>query len=282
MELPVVSYAVAGCPGLSLPAHRTRPLPPPGPRGRKARLPSLALELARCAVGERELPETTAVLFGTALGCLTETEAFLENMITNNEETPMPRAFSASVHNAMASRVAITLGARGTNRTYVHGEVSFAQACRFASSDPNGPVLIGALDEFTAFIARGRFADFPQEAGAGSEGGAVILCRTGEPPLAVIREARFGGRGELAAWLRESGADLQLASRDLGPEVSPYPPLVGRHPSSVASAVAAAVALLAGDLQPSAFGRATRPHRIAVGVESRLGDLAMIVLDRGA
>ena len=30
-ELPIVSYAVAGCPGLSLPEHRVRPLPPPGP-----------------------------------------------------------------------------------------------------------------------------------------------------------------------------------------------------------------------------------------------------------
>ena len=93
----IAGYAAA-------PAHVALP---PQKAGRRARLPTVAIALARYAVGEIILPAHAAIYFGTAYGDATETEAFVENMILNHEEFPKPRAFAASVHNAMASRVAM-------------------------------------------------------------------------------------------------------------------------------------------------------------------------------
>ena len=176
-------------------------MPPPGAKGRKARLPDLAVALARRAVGDREVPEETAVEFGTAFGSLTETESFVENMIRAREETPKPRHFSASVHNAMASRVAMALGAKGPCRTFVHGELSFLQAVR--SARRSRFALVGALDERTPYVDRAREVCGK---GAGGDHVPIPLEDVGrgtavEAPVVERRgRARIAGRrGEAAA-----------------------------------------------------------------------------------
>jgi len=250
VELNVVSYAVAGSD--AFPAHRTVPLPPPGAR-RKARLPTLAAQMARVALGERDVDEETGVSFGTALGCLTETEAFVENMVRAREEMPKPRAFSSSVHNAIASRVAMEIGARGPCRTFVHGEVSFVQAL-FAA---RAPALIGALDERTAYVDRGRRACGK---GPGGEGGAVLYCADDAPGLAVIRTVLFTRSARrIAETLRDAAPDVTLKD--------------DTHSSACATATALAVAMLAREIESDA-------RRIAVVVGSRLGDHGLLILER--
>ena len=262
VDLPVLSYATAGCPLLG--AHDVA-LPPPGPRGRRARLPELAVAMARLAAGDRETDEQTSVVFGTALGCLTETESFVENMIRAKEATPKPRAFSASVHNAIASRVAMALVARGACRTFVHGEISFLLALRSART----PALVGALDEHTPYVDRGRAAcTSPPGKGEPGEGGAVFFCGEG-PPLAIIREVRFARPDDPAAWIAEraEGADATLRAP-------------GDHPSSAAVTTAIAVAVLAGTLEPPQAGLDQRPGSIAVAAASRLGDAGVLIVEQ--
>ena len=215
-------------------------MPPPGPKGRKARLPDLAVKLAREAVGELAVPDQTAVEFGTAYGSLTETESFVENMVREHEETPKPRHFSASVHNAMASRVAMALSAKGPCRTFVHGSLSFLQAVR--SARRNEFAVVGALDECTPYVERGRNA-----AGAkpGSEGGAVFFCGEGD----ALAELSIGGDASVV-W---QAADF------------------GAHPAASAVAVAQAVAMLAD---------ATHPDRIAIDVVSRFGESGRLLVTR--
>ena len=221
-------------------------MPPPGAQGRKARLPDLAVALARRAVGDREVPEETAVEFGTALGSLTETESFLENMIRAREETPKPRHFSASVHNAMASRVAMALGAKGPCRTFVHGELSFLQAVR--SARRSRFALVGALDERTPYVDRAREVCGK---GAGGEGGAVFFCGEGD----AVAEISTGGRGDSG----ETGVIWR-------PE--DYLPRTGDHPS--ASAVAVALAIDALETSP----------RIAIEIVSRFGERGRLLVER--
>src|SRR5690606_14663565 len=108
-------------------------LPPEGTGRQGGRTGRLALALARQALGDEEPAPNTATIFGTGLGCLTETAAFVEHMNAAAEATPKPRMFAASVHNAIASRVALQFGARGECQTFSHGEVSFAHAV-FAAS----------------------------------------------------------------------------------------------------------------------------------------------------
>ena len=219
-------------------------MPPPGAKGRKARLPDLAVALVRAAVGERTVSEETAVEFGTALGSLTETESFVENMIRAHEETPKPRHFSASVHNAMASRVAIAIGAKGPCRTFVHGELSFLQAVR--SARRSRFAVVGALDERTPYVDRAREACGK---GAGGEGGAVFFCGEGDDALA---ELSVGG---------ERQADVVWRPED-------YLPRTGDHPSASAVAVALAIAEL------------DRSPRIAIEVVSRFGERGRLLVER--
>ena len=229
MSLRVLAFAVAD-------DH----MPPPGAKGRKARLPDLAVRLAREAVGERTVPELTAVEFGTAYGSLTETESFVENMIREREATPKPRHFSASVHNAMASRVAMALGAKGPCRTFVHGELSFVQAVR--SARRSRFALVGGLDECTPYVDRGRAAC---GLGAGGEGGAVFYCGDG-PALA---ELSVGGEGDVC-W---DAADY------------------GEHPAACAVAVARAIDALADPAHAA---------RIAIDVTSRFGEQGRLLVTR--
>ena len=229
MKLRVLGFAVAD-----------DQMPPAGAKGRKARLPDLAVRLAREAVGERDVPELTAVEFGTAYGSLTETESFVENMIREHEETPKPRHFSASVHNAMASRVAMALGAKGPCRTFVHGELSFVQAVR--SARRGRFALVGALDERSPYVDRGRAACGLD---AGGEGGAVFYCGDG-PALA---ELSIGGDADLC-W---NAAE------------------VANHPAACAVAVARAIAALSDPAHPG---------RIAIDVTSRFGEAGRLMVTR--
>jgi hypothetical protein len=233
-------------------AYAASPLhvaPPPQRAGRQARLPKLAIALVRHAIADRELPEETAVFFGSGYGAATETEAFVENMIRLGEEQPKPRAFSASVHNTMASRVAMALGAKGSNRTYVHGDLSFPLALKAACG--HRFAIVGSLDESTPYIRRGRAACGKD---AGSEGGAVFLV-TGEdePARATVR---FDGEAD--AWVRAGD----------------------EHPSMPATATALAVGILCGELEPEALGLENRPQSIGIRVVSRFGERARIVVDQ--
>ena len=248
MELRVVSYAVAG--DDSFPRGRVVDTPPHGAR-RKARLPTLAAALARCAIGDRQVSADTGVSFGTALGCLTETAAFVENMIRENEEMPKPRAFSSSVHNAIASRVALDVGAHGPCRTFVHGAVSFVQALFAART----PALVGGLDERTSYVE--------QICPDATEGGAVLYCADDGPGLAVIRRAVFArSERRIVEALREADPDITL-----------------RDVRDCATATAKAVAMLSGEIETDGEPNGD-PRSIAVVVGSRLGDHGLVLIER--
>lgn len=221
---------------------------PPEGAGRRARLPSVAVALAKLAAGRRALPRDTAVFFGTGYGAATETEAFVENMFRHGEETPKPRAFSASVHNAMASQVAMALGAKGACRTFVHGELSFLAAMRSAHGYPFS--IVGSLDESTPYIRRGRAAC---ERDPGGEGGAVFVCGDQADGLA---EVRFHGHAAVTVRVPDD------------------------HPSMSAVVAAKAVGILCGKLEPGALDLTERPESIAIAVRSRFRERDSLILER--
>jgi len=233
----VVGYAAA-------PQHVEMP---PQKAGRRARLPTVAIALARHAIGEAPVPADSAICFGTAYGDATETEAFVENMVVNREEFPKPRAFSASVHNAMASRVAMALGITGPNRTYVHAELSFYLALRAARRHP--VTLVGALDESTPLIRAGH-----EQCGKPlrGEGGGVLFCRS-------------DGEGALARVLFDAEADAWITADG--------------HPAMPATLAALATAVLAGHADPAELKLAKAPKRIGIRIVSRFGERRRIVLE---
>ena len=102
IDLHVAGWATCGSGAEQAPDAHREPLPGPGTRRRGGRAPLLAAALCRRALstssdegaGPAALGQAS-VLFGTALGCLTETQLFVEHMIQAEEATPKPRAFSA-------------------------------------------------------------------------------------------------------------------------------------------------------------------------------------------
>jgi hypothetical protein len=238
--------------------------------------------LARRAAGDA-MPAETSIAFGTSLGCLTETVEFLDNLIAQDGANPAPRAFSASVHNAIASRVAIALGARGACRTFTHGEVSFVQACAAVLRDRPASALVGGLDETTPAVRQAC----PRLDG---EGGAVLVCGAGHA-LATLRTAASARPQDPAPFLQEciAGVDavlLDLRSRRkeiLRAVAAPTIDLhsrVGTHPSACAAGAALAVALLAGEISPGSTGLATRPRALGVVISSARADLGVLVFTR--
>jgi len=95
-----------------------------------------------------------AIITGTGLGCIEDTEKFLASMIRNNEEFLTPTSFIQSTHNTVAGQIALLLGCHGYNFTFVHRGISFESALtdalmQIGSGDLEN-ALVGGTDEVTA------------------------------------------------------------------------------------------------------------------------------------
>jgi 3-oxoacyl-[acyl-carrier-protein] synthase II len=96
-----------------------------------------------------------AILVGTGMGCLEDTEKFLKDIYQSEEQISSPTQFMQSTHNTVASQIAIMLGCKNYNFTYVHRGFSFESAMfdamlQFAEGDGKKmDILLGGLDEIT-------------------------------------------------------------------------------------------------------------------------------------
>jgi len=95
-----------------------------------------------------------AIITGTGLGCIEDTEKFLGNMIRNNEEFLTPTSFIQSTHNTVGAQIALLMGCHGYNFTYVHRGFSFESAILDSliqlESGRAQSILLGAADELTS------------------------------------------------------------------------------------------------------------------------------------
>lgn len=127
----------------------------PNQRRRLNRMVQMALIAAR----KSHSPDTTkrvAVAMGTGMGCLEEGAMFIENLISKDENEPMPARFPGSVHNAPAAQIAIDQQARGPNSAPTMGEISFECALWQGMSQlwagEADCALAGAVDELSKYV----------------------------------------------------------------------------------------------------------------------------------
>ena len=104
---------------------------------------SIALQEA-----EIEIPE--AIITGSGMGCLRDSEKFLKNIVDNDEQFLTPTAFIQSTHNTVGAQIALGLGCKNYNVTYVHDATSFETSLMDAmmmidEGDKN--ILVGGVDE---------------------------------------------------------------------------------------------------------------------------------------
>jgi len=95
-----------------------------------------------------ELPE--AIITGSGMGCLQDSEKFLKNIIDNDEQFLTPTAFIQSTHNTVGAQIALGLRCKAYNVTYVHDATSFESSLIDAMmmlDEGNKNVLIGGVDE---------------------------------------------------------------------------------------------------------------------------------------
>jgi 3-oxoacyl-(acyl-carrier-protein) synthase len=98
-----------------------------------------------------------AIITGTGMGCIDDSDKFLRALLDNNEEFLTPTSFIQSTHNTVGSQIALGLQCKAYNFTYVNGSVSFESALLDAKLqfDENeaSAILIGGIDEMNDYTA---------------------------------------------------------------------------------------------------------------------------------
>lgn len=119
---------------------------------RMSRLIKMGIASAKMSVKEAGLEMPDAIITGTGLGSVEDTEKILAE-ITLEERFLNPTPFIQSTYNTISSQVAINLKCHNYNSTYVHRTFSFEsglidglmQLADGAASN----ILVGAIDEMT-------------------------------------------------------------------------------------------------------------------------------------
>lgn len=120
---------------------------------RMSKLIKRAIITAKTAIADSDIQMPDAIISGTGLGSIDDTEKFLNAMIDNNEKFLQPTFFIQSTHNTISSQIAINLKCYGHNNTFVHGGISFecalAEAMMLFKDRKINSALVGGYDEMT-------------------------------------------------------------------------------------------------------------------------------------
>lgn len=93
-----------------------------------------------------------AIITATGLGCLADTEKFLNVITENKEQLLNPTPFIQSTFNTIGAQIALIREIHAYNMTYVHRGLSFESALldgMLKIWEGNTNVLVGAIDEIT-------------------------------------------------------------------------------------------------------------------------------------
>ena len=112
-----------------------------------------AVLMSRLTLKEASVEMPDAIISGTGLGCIDNTEKFIYSIMDNEEKFLQPTFFMQSTHNIISSTIAIDLKCHGYNNTFVHRWASFENALLDALMQfGQGRIqtaLVGGYDELT-------------------------------------------------------------------------------------------------------------------------------------
>ena len=129
---------------------------PPAAARRMAKGIKMSTASAKTAMSETALEENQvdAIIVGTGLGCIGDSEKFVKDIIDNDEQYLTPTRFIQSSHNTVAGQIALGMGCKGHNFTYVHSAISFESALCDAKmqleEDEAEHILVGGVDELVS------------------------------------------------------------------------------------------------------------------------------------
>ena len=161
-------------------------------RRRMSRIVKMGVACGLECIGGLPPEEIQGIITATGLGCLVDTEKFLNTLIDNEERMLNPTPFIQSTFNTIGAQIALVRGIHAYNMTYVHRGLSFESALLDAMMkiwEGSGHILIGAMDEMTdtSHTIQQRLGILKGiEAGEGAQ--FFLLSReAGEHPLAEIK-----------------------------------------------------------------------------------------------
>ncbi|BDD02131.1 beta-ketoacyl synthase chain length factor [Persicobacter psychrovividus] len=109
-------------------------------------------------VNEAALTCIDGVIVGTGLGCLTDTQKFLNQLIERNETALSPTAFIQSTHNTLAGQLGAHFKCHQHNQTIVQRQQTMQNIIIDAYLQLQGPseknILAGTVDELTEYSAQ--------------------------------------------------------------------------------------------------------------------------------
>lgn len=106
---------------------------------------------AKKALANANLQTIDAIITGTGMGCIQDSEKFVSAIIDNDEQYLTPTSFIQSTHNTVGGQIALELQCKGYNFTYVHASNSFESALLDATlqleNNEEKNILVGGVDE---------------------------------------------------------------------------------------------------------------------------------------
>lgn len=124
---------------------------PPAAIRRMAKGVKMGIAASTKALKEANVVMPDAIITGTGMGCVEDSEKFLKSIIDNNEEFLTPTSFIQSTHNTVGGQIALGLQCKAYNFTYVNGAVSFETALLDAKmqieNEEANSILVGGIDE---------------------------------------------------------------------------------------------------------------------------------------
>jgi len=212
---------------------------PPMQARRMGLLLRRAVVTSEVAVRDSGIAVPEAVVSGTGLGCMENTERVL-SVLRCGEEGVGPTDFMQSTHNTIASTVAIRLGLHGYNCTYSQGDVSFECALLDAfvhiSAGRFSSALVLGNDEMTGpTFEKLTKAGYFKGLGPGSEVSvAMVLSSCPDGALCEVADVRVA---------HGDAAPIPCQARVYGDDE--YKPVFGEGPSASAAGVYAGAKLVA-------------------------------------
>ena len=151
------------------------------------------------ALKEAGSPALDAIITGTGVGCIRDSETFLMAIIENREQFLTPTAFIQSTHNTVGAQIALGLGCKAYNFSYVNGAISFESALVDARlqllSGEARNILVGGVDEkadytYGLFALAGLIRSDEESPGASySEGASFFVLGTEKTEQSYARLA---------------------------------------------------------------------------------------------
>jgi len=110
---------------------------------------------SQTALKEAGIDNVDAIIVGTGLGCIADSVKFVGDIIDNDEQFLTPTRFIQSSHNNVAGQIALGIGCKGYNFTYVNSAVSFESSLIDAKmqlqNDEASNILVGGVDEIAKY-----------------------------------------------------------------------------------------------------------------------------------